>query len=247
MKTMTMGKTIAVGVALLALCAPALAGGPRHYGRASSRAADYRMGARLHIGVFTPDGKSEFFDDTAQIFTGSADGFEDTSLTADLEWALSPTSVVVFSVGRFEGSQSQAYLDFVDEFGADIRHRSSLRISPMTVGLNYFLGGPSRSIRPFVGIGAGLYLWRYREVGDFIAFGPTPADDEVYVDALESDGTTVGYYLAAGIDFRISPMTSLFIESRWHEASDELADDFDGFGTLDLSGRDLSFGLAWRF
>ncbi|MDQ7007600.1 MAG: outer membrane beta-barrel protein [Acidobacteriota bacterium] len=235
-----------MSLALLAFSAPALAGGPRHYGR-GGRAQDFRMGARLHVGVFTPDGESEFFDDNALVFTGSADGFEDTSLAADLEWALGPTSTVVFSVGTFEGSQSQAYLDYVDEFGGDIRHRSNLRISPMTVGLHYYLGGRDRALRPYLGAGAGLYFWRYREVGDFIVFGPTPADDELVFDAFESDGTTVGYYLAAGVDFRISEMTSLFVESRWHDASDELADDFDGLGTLDLSGRDLSFGLAWRF
>ena len=223
-----------------------LAGGPRHFPR-GRRGYEPQTTARLHLGLMTPDGESEFWDDNAQIFTGSPDGLEDTSFTADLEWGLTRSSSVVFSAGSYTGSQRQAYLDFFDEFGAEIEHTSQLRVAPLTVGLNFYIGGRDGRIRPYVGMGAGFYWWRYREVGDFILFGDTAADDQIVFDAFESDGITAGYYLNAGLDLQVSPMTSIFVEGRWHDVDDELADDFDSLGTIDLSGRDLSFGIAWRF
>lgn len=232
---------------VLVAASPVLAGGPRHYPRGRRPVTDTRMTAKLHVGLLTPDGDSEFFDENSQVFTGDPGDLEDTSFTGDLEWALSPNTGVVFSLGSFKGTQRQSYLDFTDEFGGEIEHQSSLRVAPMTIGLNFYLAGRDSRISPYVGAGAGFYWWRYREVGDFILFGDTAADDEIIFDDFESDGTTIGYYLSAGVDFRITPMTSLFVEGRWHDADDEMADDFDGFGTIDLSGRDVSFGLAWRF
>jgi hypothetical protein len=40
---------------------------------------------------------------------------------------------------------------------------------------------------------------------------------------------------------------SVFAEGRWQNVEDELSGDFAGFGDLDLSGRQISVGAAWRF
>jgi hypothetical protein len=40
---------------------------------------------------------------------------------------------------------------------------------------------------------------------------------------------------------------ALFAEGRWHRVEDELSDDFDGLGDIDLGGREISAGLAFTF
>ena len=54
-----------------------------------------------------------------------------------------------------------------------------------------------------------------------------------------------GYWLA-GLDVPISRDLSLFAEGRWTKVDDELDKDFEGFGKLDLSGREVSLGLSWK-
>ena len=40
---------------------------------------------------------------------------------------------------------------------------------------------------------------------------------------------------------------SVLTEARWQSADDELSDDFQGLGRLDLSGWDVRAGMTWRF
>jgi hypothetical protein len=45
----------------------------------------------------------------------------------------------------------------------------------------------------------------------------------------------------------VGPSFAVFAEGRWHNAEDELSDDFEDFGDLDLSGRELTGGISWTF
>ena len=40
---------------------------------------------------------------------------------------------------------------------------------------------------------------------------------------------------------------SIFGEARWNEADDELSEDFEDFGDIDLSGHTFLVGLSWNF
>ena len=53
-------------------------------------------------------------------------------------------------------------------------------------------------------------------------------------------------YLLAGLEAPITRNVSLFAEGRWTKVEDTLKDDFEGFGKLDLSGRQLTAGISWR-
>ncbi len=237
----TLQLTLITAFSLL-LALPVLADGPRHYPRGQSQAQRTQAITRLRLGLFTPEGRSQFWDDTAIDFSGDPEGLEDLSWGVDFEWAIGPRASVTASTGIYDGSQPSSYLDFVDEFGDDIVHLSELKIAPVTLGLTLYPGGRDRSLNPYVGAGAGFYMWNYREVGDFIF-----DDDTIDYDVFESDGVATGYYTMVGLDLKIAPTMSVFAEARWTFVEDEMADQFDGLGTIDLSGRELSFGLAWRF
>ncbi len=230
----------------VALALPALADGPRHYPR-GKRGYQTQMMTRLRLGLMTPEGDSKFWSDNRHIFSGDAKGLEDASWALDFDWALGPRASVAFSSGYFKGQQNAHYLDYVDAAGDDVFHVASLKLAPITVGLTFYPGGRDRSINPYVGAGGGFYWWRYREVGDFIVFDQAGDPDVIEFDAFESDGIAVGYYTVVGVDLKIAPTMSVFGEARWTFAEDEMSDQFDGFGTIDLSGKEISIGLAWRF
>ncbi|HET9766842.1 MAG TPA: outer membrane beta-barrel protein [Thermoanaerobaculia bacterium] len=208
-----------------------------HYGNQQS--------VRLRLGLFTPDGDSDFFDDTARDFTGDAQDFEDLVAGGDYVFEMHRHVGIMLSGDYFEGHQDQSYRNFEDNQGNRISHTSTLDISPLTAGIVVRLAPDEFPVKPYVGAGGGLYVWRYEESGDFIDFGGIIRP--VFTDTLEDDGAALGYYLMAGLEVPISPYFSLFAEGRWDRADDELGGDFADLGTLDLSGRRVMGGIAWHF
>jgi opacity protein-like surface antigen len=233
-----------LGLAAFAAGSVSWAAGPRHFPRGGA-ASGPDGSIRLSVGLFTPDGDSQFWEDSAIDFTGSADDFEDSSYRAELEWGLGQRASVLLSLGYYDGSTDRAYRDFVDGDGFDIVHTASLEVTPLTLGVLLAPGGRDKRVVPYLIAGVGFYSWRYTEVGDFIDFDDP--EQPIIFGAFEADGVTTGLYAGAGIDLMIAPVTSLFVEGRWVSADDEMADDFDGFGTLDLSGSHLSLGISWKF
>lgn len=199
---------------------------------------------RVHFGAFQPDGESEYWEDKARQFTGDADDFENLEVGADYWLGLSRRLSLAFSGTLFQGDATQSYLDFQDNFGDRIRHETTLDLASASLGLVFHFTGPDAVVNPYVGAGGGAWFWQLEEAGDFIDFGrPTRP---VFSATLESSGTAFGYYGLAGLAVPVTPRLSVFAEGRWTQVEDELEDDFEGFGDLDLSGRVFSAGLSWR-
>lgn len=199
---------------------------------------------RLHVGAFRPEGDSEYWDDKFNDFTGDIGDFENLSVGADYLLSLNRNFGLLFSGSYYKGDTTQSYRGFVDNFGDRIRHDASLEISSFTAGFNFSPFGPDAPIIPYAGAGAGIYLWRLEEDGDFIDFN-TP-NDEIFTALLESEGEAFGWYWLVGLEAPLSPRISLFAEGRWTQADDELDGDFEGFGDIDLSGREFLAGISWN-
>ncbi len=241
-------QVIVVATVLLAMLAPAaLAGSPRHYPRHVPGSRDGAANQlRLRVGEFRPSGDSDFWDETFDVFTGSASSLDDTLFGLDWRHRIGTTAVdVEVSVANFDGKATVGYRDYLDTDGAEIRHLAELELQPLTIAVVGYPFGRDRSFRPYVGIGAGFYWWRYREHGDFIDFGVDPP--EVFTEAYVSEDTALGWFFEAGVDLMLSPDWSLFVDARWHDVDDELGDDLAGFGTIDLSGNEVSLGVAFHF
>ena len=56
-----------------------------------------------------------------------------------------------------------------------------------------------------------------------------------------------GFFGVAGLDIPVQKNWSVFAEVRYHKVRAEMGDDFDGMGKIDLSGPQVSAGVAWRF
>lgn len=208
---------------------------------------------RLRLGVFEPDGDGDYWDAKQFDFTGDPGDLEDVIGGADYLRRVGDHWTAVFSFTGYSGETDQEYLDFVEANSIPIVHTTTLDIATVSIGLNYLFGGPSARFRPYVGAGVGAYAWELTEDGDFVDFA-TP-DLEIFSGTFLDDGVAGGFYYTAGLDIALTQTLDLIAEGRWHNADDELGGDLDGacvvFGTrdckLDLGGRELTVGLAWRF
>ena len=199
---------------------------------------------RFRVGLFQPDGKSQYWDDTESLFSGDASDFEDTLGGIDYRMGLGDHLSLLISASDYSGQDHRTYLDYTDGVGDEIRHTASLDITSLTAGL-VLRFAPNAAVSPYVGAGGGLYSWTLEERGRFIDFGTQNLD--LFRDDFKDDGDTFGYYFQAGLEIPLGAGWALFAEGRWHQADDELSGDFDGLGKLDLSGREISAGASWTF
>ena len=232
-------------IAALAMAAPAFAGSPRHFPRGPVGGPDYEQGQfRLSVGTFEPRGDSEFWDGNSQLFTGSASDLKDVMWGGDFLWSINANASVMFSLETVEGATTQSYRGDYLEGGAPISHRTKLEVTPFTVGLVFYPAGKKAPVIPYLGFGGGLYWWRYTENGDFIF------NDEalpIFTGEYRADGVQAGFFGVAGLDIPVQKNWSVFAEVRYHKVRAEMGDDFDGMGKIDLSGPQVSAGVAWRF
>lgn len=239
-RTLTFGLLLAVLSVTFALPASA------QYGR-SPRSNEIR----LRVGLFEPDGSSEYWqfgeagDPNATVFTGEPSDFEDVSFGIEYVRYLGPRLGFVLGAGAWEGEEDQAYLFFEDQFGGDITHTTTVEVGTITAGFVFNLLDRNRRIVPYLGAGGGFYVWTLTEAGDFIDFGAFPP--EVFTTIFEDEGETFGWYWQAGVRIGVTRNWSFLAEYREHDADDDLSGDFEGFGELDLSGEELSGGFVWTF
>jgi opacity protein-like surface antigen len=199
----------------------------------------------FEVGLFSPTGDSAYWDDKTLEFTGDASDFDDLSVGFDYMRLFNERLGLLVSTSFWEGDGNQSYLDFTDHLGAPIRHTTSLEIFSVNLGLIGYLGPRSWPVVPYLGAGGGFYFYDLSESGDFINFAlPAPI---VFSDTFSDDGSTLGYYGQAGLEIPLGPMWAIHVEGRWQWAESDLGGDFDGFGTLDLSGSELRAGVSWKF
>ncbi len=199
---------------------------------------------RFYMGIFEPKSDSQFWDEYFVTFTGSPSSLNDLVFGTDYLWRTSRNGGVLFGISFYNGDSTLAYRDWEDADGQDISHTASLGLSDLTAA--YVVRFGRSSVRPYVGAGAGMLWWQFREEGYFIDFG----DEEnlpIFFGNYRADGLTWELFALAGFDFRLSHRWSFFFEGRYRWAEAELNKDFAGFGTIDLSGVQAVGGFAYNF
>jgi opacity protein-like surface antigen len=199
---------------------------------------------RVRVGDFRPDGDSSYWNGIRHDFTNSdPSDFEGPDVAVDYILPLNGHLGLIFSGSYYEGSSTQSYRGYLDNFNNRIRHDTSLDIASATAGLVFHLTGPDTPVQPYIGAGGGGYSYRLAEHGDFIDF--TDPQLAIFHSRLTSSDTAFGYYFLAGLEFPITRRVAIFAEGRWTRVKTDLRDDFDGFGQIDLGGREVAVGLGW--
>lgn len=200
---------------------------------------------RFRFGLFEPDGSSEYWDETFDVFTGSPASLRDVTFGFDYLWRTSARGGIQFGTSWYGGSMTHAYRDYVDTSGYDIRHRTSLNTWDMTAAYVYRFGSRDWTVVPYAGIGGGFVYWNLEEQGDFINF--SSPGREIFNTRYRATGWTWEALGLVGIEVPAGSRWSFFGEGRYRSSEDELGDDFSGFGTIDLSGWEIAAGFAWNF
>ena len=198
---------------------------------------------RFRLGLFEPAGGSDGWGSVFEGFTGRPADLEDFVWGADVLWRPGSFGGVLIGFSSFTGKTTSSYRDWLAADGSEIRHATRLVVSDVTAAWVYHFG--SGGVRPYLGAGAGFVWWELTDQGEFIDFGDP--DLPVFRAWYGARGTTVEALAMVGVDVPLNPAWSFFAEGRYRWASDELGDDFAGFGTLELGGYEVSGGLAISF
>ncbi len=205
----------------------------------------------LKLGIFIPDGDSNFWNDSEEVFTLNVEDMDDILAGIDFGIAINPRMEFSIGIEYFDVTTGSEYRDYIGSDGFPITHDTSLEILPVQASLKILPGGrytegrymALSKIIPYIGGGIGFYLWEYRESGEFIDFGDMSVYPEIYV----SDGVAVGAHVMGGIEIPFDPYWSVMMEAKYSKVDDTLNKDFSDFGTIDLSGWSFILGTSFRF
>lgn len=198
----------------------------------------------IKLGAFFPQGKSDIWEqnkfETDLTMTDMIGG--DVVLGYDI--FLSDLINAGITLSFYNRKRTVEDRDFVFPDGFPILRDVELSIVPLELGAKFLPTGRNRKAIPYLGGGLGLYIWEYRETGDFVAdrFG----DPYIASGDFKASGADLGWHAEAGLQIPWGRRTSLDWEIKYQRLSGELGRDFDpGFEPIDLSGWILSLGLSF--
>jgi hypothetical protein len=195
---------------------------------------------------------SDVFAFVTKQLTLSRGDFNSASVGSSLALPVSPSNDIVIDVSYASVARRSEFRDWVDQNNLPIEQTTSLQRMPVTVGFRHYLTARGRSIGRFawipaarttyVGIGAGLMRYRFRQIGDFIDFQTL----NVFPDDFVSKAWTPVVHAQAGMEVSLGRVLMLTGEARYTWARGPMSRDFVGFNRIDLSGVSVSAGFAIR-
>jgi hypothetical protein len=196
---------------------------------------------------------SDLFSFTSRQLTLSRRDFSSPVVETDLAVRLAPRADVVLTASYAGINKGSEFRDFVDQSDNPIEQTTTFQRVPVTVALRGYLMSRGRSVgrfawiparfAPYVGAGAGMMWYRFRQQGDLIDFNT----NDVFAATLESDGWTPAATATVGAEYTVSPRVALTAQGNYLWARGSLNGDFSGFNRIDLSGLSATAGLLVRF
>jgi hypothetical protein len=206
----------------------------------------------LHGGVDRAMAGGDVFGFVTKQLTLSRGDFTSGTLGGNLAVRLSPVTDIVFDITYASVARRSEFRDWVDQNNLPIEQTTSLLRLPITVSVKRYLAPRGRTISRFawipaarttyVGVGAGMMRYTFRQVGDFVDFETL----NVLPDAFESAAWTPVLQGLAGIDISLSRFFVLTAEGRYTWAKGPMGRDYVDFNRIDLSGLAMTAGLSVR-
>jgi opacity protein-like surface antigen len=207
----------------------------------------------LRGGYSRANATGDIYNVQRRDFTFGPRGFDALSLGADLGLSAGRRFDVGVSFDgtvRSHGSEYRAWLDNNDQ---PIKQTTNLSTFGISANLKYNFRDRGRSISrfawipsqyvPYVGIGAGMLSYTFRQKGDFIDF----QTNDVYTDALSSTAWSGMGQIFSGVSYSIGPRFALISEGRYTLSTAKMTEDYSDFDRINLSGLSLNVGTAIRF
>jgi hypothetical protein len=224
----------------------------------SARSADFLFGRpKRSLGIrgnwlFARAG-SDLFDFVTEHLTLDKEHFNSPGFGADVAFALTSRAQLEAGIELNRMARGSEYRAFVDNNLLPIEQRTSMRTTQLSAGIRYALTPRGddvsrlvwipRRLVPFVGAGAGVMHYEFRQTGDFVDF----VDLSVFPDSFRSQGWAPTAHVLAGVDLQIYRGLYGTVQGRYTKAAGELTSDFIDFDPIDLSGFRLSAGINVLF
>ena len=195
---------------------------------------------------------SDVFSFVTKQLTLDRRDFSSATFGTNLAIPVSRSNDIVFDAGLTSVSRRSEFRHWIDQNNLPIEQTTSLRRVPLTLGVRHYLSAPGRSIGRFawipaarttyIGIGAGLMYYRFRQVGDFVDFQTF----KVFPDDFTSKAWTATLHALAGVEFSLGRVVMVTGEARYTWARGPMGRDYVGFNRIDLSGVSVTTGLSIR-
>lgn len=225
----------------------------------------------FRVGYFIPRAQSDLWDIEFENMDFAKSTFQSSSFSFAYEYFLTNEISFQFSVDQYSKKKVGTYLDYVgysdydgdwaypDIYEGDFypSHVFSVSSSPVQVSLKLTPMGRTGKIIPYVGGGAGMYIWTVTMQGDVIFFneGVWDSDNEVWkypiysVDAREESKISFGFHAFGGFMVPLANRISIEAEFKYNIAKGSFSADqgFPDYEAFDLSGYQISIGLNYWF
>ncbi len=218
-----------------------------------------RLTLSLRGGYSSATAGSDVYDFFIEQLTLERGDFSGAALVGELGITVAPRLDLVASVGHSSSTSPSESRTHIGTDGLPIAQTTTLRRTPVTATLKFYLLPRGRSIgsnawiparlTPFVGAGGGALYYDLEQSGEFVDFATCDPDDvcEIFASTFTSDGWTGTLHVMSGLDYWLTARLGLSAEARYQWASAPLSASFVGFEDIDLSGFQGTVGLSLRF
>lgn len=207
----------------------------------------------LRGGYSRANASGDLFALQKKQFTIGPRGFDALSLGGDLAFDAGRRIDLGVSVDGTIRSHSSEYRNWLDQNNQPIKQTTNLSTIGFSANLKYNFRDRGRSISnfawipsryvPYVGIGAGLITYSFKQKGDFVDF----TTNAVYTDELSSSAWSGMGQIFSGLSYSMGPRYALITEARYTMSTAKMTNDYTDFDRIDLSGLSLNVGTSIRF
>jgi hypothetical protein len=214
-----------------------------------------RVSVILRGGASMPIGPDALRDSLTSWLTLDRRDFAALTLGAELAVLLTPRLDIMLGYSRARSRRGSEFRDWMDADSLPIEQTTSLERNMLAVGGRFFLNERGHSagklawvpssFLPYVGGGAGVLRYTFVQQGWFVDFETR----DIFLDFFSNEGTTPLVYGSVGSEWWLAPRVGLTAEARYTYARATLGQftDFPDFADLDLSGVQMTAGIAIRF
>jgi len=240
------GVRCAVGLAaLVVLLAPASASA--QITRVSS--SDHRNSVGVTLGGFFPRGEDGRVEGDVIVADLDELAFEVNNFngfSVGGEWLLTLGKYFEsgVSAGYYKRSVDSVYRGLVNADGSEIEQTLKFRVSPFTASVRFLPVGHG-PVEPYVGIGVGVFNWRWSESGEFV----DTSDNSIFRATYVADGTSVGPVILAGVRAPVGNAFDVGGEVQFQKATADIDQQETGLlgNKIDLGGWHALFTMHIRF
>jgi len=206
----------------------------------------------VHVGFDHALAGGDIFSFVTNQLTLTRADFSSATLGANVAIQVAPLMDIAFDVAYAGAERRSEFRKWVDQNNRPIEQTTFFRRVPVTLSVKRYFTPRGRSIGRFawvparratyVGIGAGMMWYAFRQVGDFVDFQTL----NVFPDDFQSSAWTPVVHALAGVDVALGRYFVLTGEGRYTWAKGPVSRDYVGFNRIDLSGLSVTAGFSVR-